>query len=651
MPSTFFGLTIGKSGLNMAQAGINTTAHNASNATTKGYSRQVVSSKATVPISVYTKAGMAGTGVEVTGVERQRNIYYDEKYRVSNAAYGNYDTKQYYLFSIQNYFKETDKDAEGITASMTSFYKSLEDLKDNPSDSTTRTAAIESANDITEFVGYLAEGLQNVQKEANTDIKTTAERINSIAAQIANLNKQINTLEIQGGTANDLRDSRDLLLDELSKYANITITEINRGDDLTRVNDFTVKLDGKTLVDTYRYNTLQISSVDGKVNQNDADGLYELTWSDGQEFNSASPSLGGKLQALFEVRDGNNETNFSGTAEKIEKGTNDDGTPNAIIKVKGTNCNDINKLNIPQEDGKIQVGNKLYTYDSFSVDINEKGEYTYTFSGLKDESGNTATSYDVNGKAVTIGSKIDFKGVPYYQAQLNEFVRTYAANFNLLHNEGQDMNGEAGMDFFNGTDPVTGENYKLLENMTYESPGFTNGEGYQKTYTITKFDSKGTAEGTWTKIFADGSTPQTENVRDVTSYYNVTALNFTVSKEVQNNVLKFACTSDIDQGVEGTDILDQLIGTKTDKSMFKEGRPSEFLETFTANIGSDAKQAQLFATSQKNITEAIDEQRMSVSSVDEDEEAMNLVKYQKAYELNGKIISTMSQLYDILMNM
>ena len=238
MPSTFFGLSIGKTGLNAAQIGLNTTVHNSANANTTGYSRQVASFEAGTPISVYSRAGMAGTGVSLIGIERQRNIYYDEKYRISNTASGNYSTKSYYMSSVQNYFKETDKDSEGLTAYLTNFYNALEDVQKNAGDSTTRTAAIESADNLADFINYLGNSLQSVQKEANTDIKTTAERINSIAAQVATLNKQINTLELQGGTANDLRDQRDKLIDELSEYANISVTETNRGDDKTVLHEW-----------------------------------------------------------------------------------------------------------------------------------------------------------------------------------------------------------------------------------------------------------------------------------------------------------------------------------------------------------------------------------------------------------------------------
>lgn len=625
MPSTFFGLTIGKTGLYASSAALNTTAHNAANATTEGYTRQEVTLRAGTPISVYSKAGMSGTGVSIVSIERQRNIYYDEKYRTANSVYGGYNTKNYYLSAIENYFNETDSDAKGLTSSLSDFYKSLENLKNNPSESATRTAAKEAACNMTEYINHLGQSLQSVQEEANTDIKTTVQRINSIASQIATLNKQINTLELQGGAANDLRDQRDLLLDELSEYCNISVSEVFVGDKTTSLNQFTVKVDGITLVDSYLYNTIEIETEEGSVNMNDVDNLYRFRWSTGEDFNSSSPSLGGKLQALFEVRDGNAGVNFNGTIDSIVKNQDQ-----ANIVVKSSNCNNIAELNLPKTDGKITIGPNTFYYDSFSVSIETDGSYTYTFEGIKSEAGKAGSYISPDdtrltgrvGRTLSVGSKVDFKGVPYYQAQLNEFVRTYSKAFNEIHNKGEDLNGDKGLDFFVGMDQVSGKDFKFDENCKAFSSGIKA-----------------------TQVTGDG-----------TSYYHMTALNFSVNKDIQNNIMKIATftkpgENGVVTGVESTDLLDQLIKTQSDMSMFDQGKPSQFLEMFTSNLGTDNQQAKLFADSQSNICKSIDQQRMSISSVDEDEEAISLVKYQNAYELSAKVVSTMQQMYDTLMGM
>ena len=631
MPSTFFGITIGKSGLYASQTAINTTAHNASNATTDGYSRQVVNQKASVPLPLYTTAGMAGTGVDVTGINRVRNVYYDEKYWSCNTKYGNYKTKEYYMTSIEGYFSETN--VEGITASYTNFCMAMKDLKDNVADATVRTEVIEYANNFAEYVNYMSQCMQKMQSEDNEEIKATVDRINSIAVQIANLNKQINTLELRSGKANDLRDERDLLIDELSEYANISVTEIQRGDSTTSLNEFIIKLDNKTLVDGYTYNTLNMVSVEGKVCQNDIDGMYDMQWSDGQDFNSASTSLGGKLQALFEVRDGNNGENFTGV---VAEGSGTEGDESIVIT--STNCNDINKLNIPEEDGIIIIGTKIYYYDSFSVEITEEG-YQYTFEGLRDEKGNYGLTLNAEEKTVSIGKHIEFKGIPYYQARLNEFVRNYATNFNEIHNQGEDLNGEKGVDFFNGICAVTGSNFTLEEIPYLESE--TDDEG----------NVTGT-QGFYSKIALDedGNVLYNEDGTVTSSYYSLTALNFTVNQAILKDPQRIACAEELDDGVEECYILDKLIALLHEGKMFKEGTPSEYLETFTANIAIDTQQSALFSTSHKNILASIDNQRMEISSVDEDEEALNLVKYKHAYDLSCKVISVMDEVYDKLIN-
>lgn len=671
MPSTFFGLTIGKTGLNIAQASINTSAHNAANAQVAGYTRQIANARACTPISLNTRAGMAGTGVELTSIERQRNIYYDAKYRQSNANYGKYDCTEYYMRSIESYFNEVGvegNEGKGINYAMTEFFNSLETLKDNPSDSNTRTQMVEKANNMVDMVNYLSESLKNIQKEANSEIKVAVEHINSIADQISSLNRQINTLEIQGGMANDLRDKRDLLLDDLSTYGNIEVSERNIGDDTTVVNEFVVMLDGKILVDTNRCNSLKVETMAGSDAQNDVGALYLVKWNDGTLFNNKSKTLGGKLQALYQIRDGNNKENFTGVASEVKTENNE-----LCLTVKDTNCNDINLLQLPNTQGNIIVGGIRYTYDRFDVKVESDGSFTYTFRDLKTTEANGALNLtDDASKQVSVGYAIDYKGVPYYQAQLNEFIRTVSQECNAIFNTGQDMTeyNKLGMDFFNGTDSATGKNFELIENGT--SVDWTDpatGIGYTVKTEITSFTSNGEANYT-VHYFYKESMEITDSAGNVTqinagdedtalqktgtqgeTYYNMDATNFCITRAVYNNPLLVTTTSDVNAGVEGTDVLDQVIAKLKDRNLFKQGTAGQFLETFTSNIGTNASQAILFAESQKNINESIDEQRMAISSVDSDEEAINLVKYKNAYDLNTKVISTMSQLYEILLNM
>ncbi|MDK2807599.1 MAG: flagellar hook-associated protein 1 [Clostridiales bacterium] len=605
MANTFIGLSIAKSGLYAYQAAMNTAAHNASNAKTPGYTRQTVVQNASTPLSIYNAYGMQGTGVDVAGVEQIRDEYYDTKFWKNKGIFGNYDTKSYYLNNIQGYYSEVSSD--GATAALDRIFTSLNGLSTNVGDLTIRTQAAENANTLTDTVNAIYNNLQTLQKECNDEIKNTADQINSIAQRISSLTLQINTIEVTGANANDLRDARNLLVDELSGLANTTVEEKAVGDDIG-VNQYIVRLDGKTLVDTYSYNTLKATPEETSVNQNDVGGLYTLSWSDGQSFNPRSESLGGKLQALFEMRDGNNKVNFTGNTTAA--------TGDTSITVTGSNINSEILLNIPATDGTIMVGNQSYKYDSFTTTVNADGSYSYTFSLA------SPLKSDVSNEAVNVGDSVDYKGIPYYQAQLNEFTRTLAKAFNDIHTQGEDLNGNRGLDFFTATTVTSGKEFSFSS--------ATTGFGSVPDETLT--DANGYVK---------------------TSYYSMTAGNIKITQAITDDPKKLACAkydTTTDSGVEDKTILDKLIALKNDMDMYKQGPPDMFLQTMVAEMALDAKSATTFATGQENVLKVITSQRSSVSGVDSDEEAVNLTKYKNAYNLCSKVISVMNEVYDRLIN-
>ena len=104
MASTFFGLNIAYTGLTAANASLNTTANNISNANTDGYSRQLVNQQAANSLRTYTTYGCSGAGVETTSIERQRDAFYDFKYWNNNANKGEFSELEYYMKQIEDAF-------------------------------------------------------------------------------------------------------------------------------------------------------------------------------------------------------------------------------------------------------------------------------------------------------------------------------------------------------------------------------------------------------------------------------------------------------------------------------------------------------------------------------------------------------------------
>lgn len=618
MGSTFFGLNIGVTGLYTYQTQLNTTGHNVANAGTDGYSRQRAIQKAGDALSVHSTHGMVGTGVNVIDIVQDRDIYYDIKFRSNNAIAGEYSAKYHYTTEIENFFN--DLNLAGFHTTFNSFFDSMQELSKNVSSLDTRTQTNNYALSLTEYFNELNTNIESIQEEANFEIKNQVDKINSLADQIATVTKQINMIEVSGKHANDLRDQRNLLLDELSEIASITSTEEQVGEAFG-VNSFVVKLDGHTLVDTNHYNTLQVIPREEKVNMNDIEGLYDIQWSTGQDFNNLSQTLGGTLKALIEVRDGNNNENLTGTGVTGSTVVDIDGdtanlTGSKKLIINNASINDINKLNLPAT-GVITVGNREYEYAGFTATKDASGNFVYEFD-LKDE-----LTKDAVGEKVKVGESINYKGIPYYMSKLNEFVRTFAAEFNKVHNTGEDLYGDKGLDYFNGTNIVTGKNFVLEENPN-------------------TFSSYGAAYV--------GTDPDGNVVTFSGNYYQITAANFTVTKEVAEDPSRFAASPDITQGVENNKVVLDLIKLRTKTSMFKQGQPAAFVETLFDEIGVDTNKAKSFSESQENILSSISNQRLSVSGVDEDEEAMNLVKFQNAYNLSAKVISVMDEVLDKLIN-
>ena len=224
MPSQFFGLNIAYTGLQAANVSLNTTANNISNVETEGYSRQNTVQQASDALHTWTSYGMAGAGVDTIAINQTRDQYYDLKFWTNNANAGTFEIKQYYMEQLEDYFTETDM-KEGFGTIYADMFHALEEVYKSAGDDTVKTQYLAEAQSLCDYFGAMYSTLQKVQLDANSEIKNKVDEINSVASQIATLNKQINTIEITGTRANELRDQRALLVDELSKIVDVKITE------------------------------------------------------------------------------------------------------------------------------------------------------------------------------------------------------------------------------------------------------------------------------------------------------------------------------------------------------------------------------------------------------------------------------------------
>lgn len=622
MASTFGTFEIAKSGMMAYNAALQTTAHNVANIETKGYSKQTTNISAVT--SNKTSLTVQGNGVNVDSITRERDEYYDTKYQRTQSTMNYYATQTYYLKDLQDYICGTITSDEKVrlTDTFDDFFNALSSLRGNANNSTIRRQVVTLAETFSSYVNDIGTKLQQLQEEANSQIKTCVDQINAYAERIASLNKQIDTVEAYGSTANDLRDQRTKLLDELAQYCNIETAEIPPSDGVG-ATQFYVYVNGGTLVDTFNVNPLVVTQKDTYSNINDIAGLYTLSWADGTSFNMHSTAVGGQLQACIEMRDGNNATYLKGTVTALTQGPEG----NQILTVEDTNCNDVQVLNIPSHDGEITINNRVYAYEKFEVKVDADGTFTYEFT-LRDKSPvEQATALNIavqNGYSANVGDPVDSRGVPFYMAQMNEFVRTFAQEFNRVQNEGYDLNDDLGIDFFNATVEATGDNYILQESV----------DGIDSSFVSV---AEQNADGTYTG-----------------SYYYMTAMNFSITQEMRDDPSLLACKSkDTPDEVVGNDNgenLQRLTEIKDNSKMFVHGAPDAFIQSMTALLGVDGQKAATLQKNQSNLLYAVETNRQSVFGVDEDEEGANLIMFRSMLNHQYKVLNVLTEVLDKLIN-
>lgn len=293
MRSTFAGLNTMVRGINSNQLSLDTVGHNISNAATTGYSRQSVNLAATMAQEVSSMYGtsLVGSGVDSTSIVRARNVYADKQYWRESADNSYYATRQTDYDKIEAVFD--DSDSTGIQNAMESFYKSWSELSTSASTSSARVSVVENGKEFADKLATSAESMQK-QIEANyDDLKTNVTKVNDLTDQIVKLNKNIATVEASGGSANDLRDQRDNLTDELSTYASINVYEDNN------TGMYTIVSNGTSLVNGITKLNLQVS----EPITNTAYGIndYQIQIKEtGTSFDGGNGKLKGNLDSVAE---------------------------------------------------------------------------------------------------------------------------------------------------------------------------------------------------------------------------------------------------------------------------------------------------------------------------------------------------------------
>ncbi len=222
-------LYIGTSGLQTSQNALNTTAHNLSNVDTKGYTRQQVqqSDKYYVTISKTNAAvsyEQTGLGVIYSRAKQVRDFFLDKTYRKESGRSMFYEVSTEVMEEVESQLGELN--GEAFQTTLIDFWTAVQELTKDPASSVTQGLLVQKANEFVERASAVYYGLSSYQDNLNAQIKQQVEKINEYGNAILNLNDKIRAIESgRIEHANDLRDERNRILDELAELTNMSWSE------------------------------------------------------------------------------------------------------------------------------------------------------------------------------------------------------------------------------------------------------------------------------------------------------------------------------------------------------------------------------------------------------------------------------------------
>lgn len=285
--SNFLSMEIGKRSIMTHQTALSVTGHNIANANTVGYTRQSPTLVTTRPhytpnLTSNSGIGQLGTGVEVAYLERLRDAFLDGQIRNENKTTGYWSAIQDTLAKIEVILNEPSND--GLRTVMDQFWESWQDLSAHPESESVRAVVAQRGAALADAFNHTYQQLTELREDVNAFVRVKVDEINSIAQQMADLNQQILSITIAGKQPNDLLDKRDLLIDELSRIADVTVNHDHNGM-------VSVQLGGRPLVQGKDFAVMDTVT--------DKRGMHQVVWADTK---TAVNVTGGELRGLLDAR-------------------------------------------------------------------------------------------------------------------------------------------------------------------------------------------------------------------------------------------------------------------------------------------------------------------------------------------------------------
>ena len=650
-------LQIGLSGILTAQRSMLVTSHNISNANTKGYTKQ--SSVLAARNPTITTAGTLGQGVELVKIIRHKDDYLNSRLRDISSSIGSASIKSQYLKELETVFNETSDSS--LNNALSSFFKGINDLSQYPEDMSIRSTFLENANTLTDTFRRIVNELDQMKTFIKQSIENKLSDVNTITSNIANINKQIASLKTKGIESNDLLDKREALLHDLSKLTHITVNTQNNGmvDVMTpggslvsgtNVKSLTFDIDTSgtlSITDSekmskFTFKTGEIKALQDFYNTTIAnydkklDTLASGIIKDVNRIHSEGVGLSGGFTSIKSINSVSSSTAALNTAGlTITPSTGDmyitviNTSTGAVTKNKvsvnvATNSltdvkNAINatvsgtagNITASIADNKLQIGAATgYKFNfSYALDPNPGalGTSTASVSGVYSGQSNDTYTFTALGSGTigtTSGLQVEVKNSGGTVVATLDVGSTYTAGNTLNVANGVSLSLSSGS-------ITTGDTFSL-------------------------------------NVINDSDTTNLLAALGINTFFSGSdASNIAVSTDVSNDVsLIAASTGEVGNNTNAL----RLAALQDDTSAINNTTFADYLHQIASSLGEEASNAYKSEESYDVIETSLENRRDEISGVSVDEELVNLVRYQQAYQASAKYISIVNGLMDRLLS-
>jgi flagellar hook-associated protein 1 FlgK len=628
------------SGLLSFQRALSTTSHNVANVNTPGYSRQTVEFDTNNPS--FFGGSFYGNGVRVESVARSYDQFLTLEVRDTTSTYARADRFSELTAHIDDVLADPKG---GISPILADFFASVQDVADDPASSTARYAMINTAETLASRFQSIDRRFEELAQNTRTDIRDTVDEINTLVTQIRDLNISLNEIApsaVSTQQAADLLDRRDSLLDQLAQKVDITVIDERENNLSIFIGNGQTVLNGVEAFalstqpdvsdptrDVIAYNGLiTVYDISANLSGGELGGL--LGFRD-NVLDPARNALGRTAIGIAEtfnaqMRDGMDlngnlgQDFFSYSAPQSIAYASNTGTPTV-----STVISDITAVTTDDYQLSFDGANWTLTSDSgSSASVANGAPATLVFEGL---------TLTINGATAVAGDRFTIKptlsGSDSLQVITTDPAEIAAA---LPIRSSASLNNLGNVDVSAGvvTD-VTDPNLLNTATLTFDNPASTlradvnvvvGGVPYAAGAAIPYSNNMVIDANGW-QVSLNG-TPQPGDVFTVESNPGGTGDN--------RNALNLA-------NLQNAGIFDGGIASYQEDYGSLVGFVGS--QAMAANLERDTQESMLF--------QAIDRKSSKVS-VNLDEEAADLVRYQQAYEASARLISTAQTIFDTLLD-